>query len=92
MKVINIVICLMLNKICCIILYRILDNTIILSIDSLSKIYHILLKPAFNYNYYAGIKTYSEFVIVGQFRHMSKSRIENLKQSFILVFWKNKLK
>ena len=37
-------------------------------------------------------KTYSEFVIVGQLKNMLKSRIENLKQSFILVFWKNKLK
>ena len=38
-------------------------------------------------------KTYSEFLIVGQLKNMSKSRIENLKQSFILVFWKkNKLK
>ena len=49
----NIVICLMLNKIYCITLYRILDNTIILSMDWLSKIYHILLRPAINYNYYA---------------------------------------
>ena len=49
----NIVICLMLNKIYYIILYRILDNTLILSMDKLSKIYHILFKQAINYNYYA---------------------------------------
>ena len=34
-------------------MYHILDNTIILSMDQLSKIYHILVKPAINYNYYA---------------------------------------
>ena len=49
----NIVICLMLNKIYYIILYCILDNTLILSMDKLSKIYHILFKQAINYNYYA---------------------------------------
>ena len=43
----------MLNKIYCIILYHILNNTIILSMDLLSKIYHILFKPANNYNFYA---------------------------------------
>ena len=43
----------MLNKIYCIILYRILDNTIIISMDLLTKSYHILFKPANNYNYYA---------------------------------------
>ena len=51
--VINIVLCLMLNKIYCIILYHILDNALILSIEYLSKIDHILFKPAINYNYYA---------------------------------------
>ena len=45
----------MLNKIYCIILCRILDNTLIFSMDKLSKIYHILFKPAINYNYYADI-------------------------------------
>ena len=44
---------LMLNKIYCIILYRILDDTMILSMDKVSKIYHILFKPAVNYNCYA---------------------------------------
>ena len=34
-------------------LYHILDTTIILSMDLLSKIYHILFKPAIDYNYYA---------------------------------------
>ena len=65
----------MLNKTYCISLYRILDNTIILSMDLLSKIYHILF---INYNH-SRIKTFSEFVIVGQFKHISKSGIENLK-------------
>ena len=31
----------------------IFSNTIILTMDLLSKIYHILFKPAINYNYYA---------------------------------------
>ena len=53
MYFINIVICLMLNKIYGIILYRILDKTILFSMDKLSKIYHILFKPAIYYNYYA---------------------------------------
>ena len=43
----------MLNKIYCTILYRILDNTIILSMDKLSKVHHILFKPAINDNFYA---------------------------------------
>ena len=43
----------MLNKIYNIILYHILDNTIILSMDQLSKNYYILFKPVINYNYYA---------------------------------------
>ena len=51
--VINKAICSMLNKIHDIISYRKLDNTIILIKDKLSKIYHILFKPAINYNYYA---------------------------------------
>ena len=38
-----------------VILYRILDTTIILSMEELSKIYHILFKSAINYNYYADI-------------------------------------
>ena len=37
-------------------------------------------------------KNFSEYVIVGQFKHMIRSRIEDLKQSFIIVFWKIKLK
>ena len=40
-------------KHCYVILYRILDTTIILGMEYLSKIYHILFKPAINYNYYA---------------------------------------
>ena len=36
-----------------VILCCILDTTIILSIEELSNVYHILFKPAINYNYYA---------------------------------------
>ena len=36
-----------------VILYRILDTTILLSMEELCKIYHMLFKPAINYNYYA---------------------------------------
>ena len=47
--------CYMFNaeKIYNIILCHILDNTIILSMNKLSKICHILFKTAINYNYYA---------------------------------------
>ena len=41
------------DKHCYVILYRILDTTIILGMEYLSKIYHILFTPAINYNYYA---------------------------------------
>ena len=34
-------------------IYHILDYTILLSMDLLNNIYHILFKPAINYNYYA---------------------------------------
>ena len=40
-------------KHCYVILYHILDTTIILSTEQLSKIFHILFKPAINYNFYA---------------------------------------
>ena len=36
-----------------VILYSILDTTIILSMEELSKIYHILFQPAINYKFYA---------------------------------------
>ena len=36
-----------------VILHRFLDTTIILSMEELSKSYHILFKPAINYNYNA---------------------------------------
>ena len=45
----------MLNKKYGIILYGIFDNTILLSMGKFNKIYHLLFKPAINYNYYAGI-------------------------------------
>ena len=51
-------------------------------------IYHILFRPAIDYNTMLipfRNKNFSEFVIIGQFKHLSKSRIESLKQSFILV-------
>ena len=40
-------------KHCYVILYRILETTIILSMEKLRRIYHILFKSAINYNYYA---------------------------------------
>ena len=78
----------MLNKIFCIILYRILDSTLILSMNQLSKIYHILFKPAINYNYYMLIpirnKNFLEFVIVGQFKHNNYVKIENKEFKTVL--------